>query len=153
MRKRGARFQRRIDPGAGLQAIAMQHALDASQKTDLGCALRLALEALRTGKATEQEFHTLAAAVNVSLVLCERDIGPEYLADIKRAQQSLLRLWERGKTTGRWIFDGPGLASAMHAIDLHEAQLAAVSRSEASAAMREIVRRVHTGQVFEEQRA
>lgn len=152
MRKRGARFQRRLDPRAGLQAIAMQHPLDTTQKADLGVALRVSLEALRTGRATEQEFHTLAAAVNVSLVLCERNIGAEYLPVIKDAQQGLLRLWQRGKATGRWLMDGPGLNHAMQAIDLHEAQLATVSRKEAADAMVEVKRRVVRGDVFEEQR-
>ena len=153
MRKRGAHFRRRIDPAAGLQAIAMQHPLDTTQKTDLGVALRVSLEALRTGRATEQEFHTLAAAINVSLVLCERGTGNEYEATIKGAQEGLLRLWQRGQHTGRWVMDGPGLHHAMQCIDLHEAQIAIVSRQEAADAMREVKRRIQRGDVFEEQRA
>ena len=152
MRKRGARFHRRIDPCAGLHAISMQHALDASQKTDLGCALHVSLEALRTGQASEQEFHTLAAAVNVSLVLCERDIGNEHLPAIKQAQASLLRLLERGRTTGRWLFDGQAWKECSHAIAIHEAQLASVSRQQAANAMREVVRRIDNGNVFDEVR-
>lgn len=153
MRKRGAHFKRRIDPHAGLQAIAMQHRLDDVQQADLGVALRVNLEALRTGQANETAFHTLAAAINVSLVLCERDVGAEYLPAIKLAQEGLLRLWARAKQTGRWLFDGSGWHDTAHAIDLHEAQLASVSRREASEAMREVMRRIHNGNIFEEQRA
>ena len=54
MRKRGKSFSRRIDPRASMQAIAMQRPLDAEQKTDLGVALRVSLEAPRTGRATER---------------------------------------------------------------------------------------------------
>lgn len=153
MRKRGAHFQRRIDPGAGLQAIAMQHRLDAEQQADMGVALRVNLEALRTGQADETAFHTIAAAINVSLVLCERDVGADYLPAIKRAQDGMLRLWTRAKQTGRWVFDGSGWHDTAHAIDLHEAQLAVVSRKSASAAMREVMRRIHNGNIFDEQRA
>lgn len=153
MRKRGAHFHRRVDPRASMQAIAMQRPLDAEQKTDLGVALRVSLEALRTGRATEQEFHTLAACINVSLVLCERDIGAEHMPTIKRAQQALLRLWSRGKASGRWVMDGPGLVSIVEGVDLHEAQLANVARSEAADAMREVRRRIQRGDIFETQKA
>ncbi len=149
MRKRGAHFKRRIDPHAGLQAIAMQHQLDHSQKQTIGLALRTLLEALRLGKADEHAFHNLAAAVNVSLVLCERGIGEEYLDLVKRAQDALLRLYQRGRQSGRWVMDGPGLNDLREAIDLHEQHLALVSRAEAANAMREVMRRINRGDVFE----
>lgn len=152
MKKRGAQFSRRIDPHAGLHAIAMHHRLDDEQQADLGVALRVNLEAMRTGRADESAFHTIAAAVNVSMVLCERGKGANYLPDIMQAQTSLLRLWQRGKNTGRWLFDGPGWQHVNHAIDLHEAQLANVTRREASEAMREVIGRINSGLICEEQR-
>lgn len=153
MRKRGAHFQRRIDPHAGLHAIAMNRPLDDSQKTDESIALRVSLEALRTGMADESAFHTITAAINVSLVLCERGVGADYLPSIKQAQDALLRVWTRSEKSGRWLFDGPGWQRVLHAVDLHEAQLASISRREASEAMREVIRRIHQGHVFEEQSA
>ena len=153
MKKRGANFHRRIDPHAGLHAIAMNRPLDAAQKTDESIALRISLEALRTGMADESAFHTITAAINVSLVLCERGVGADYLPDIKQAQDALLRVWTRSEKSGRWLFDGPGWQRVLHAVDLHEAQLASISRREASDAMREVVRRIDQGNVFEEQRA
>jgi hypothetical protein len=153
MRKRGAHFARRIDPQASLHAISMLHRLDAGQQTDLGVALRVSLEAIRTGRATEQEFHTLAACINVSLVLCERGVAADYLPAVKQAQEGLMRLLRRGRETGRWVFDGTGMHDVMHGIELHEAQLATVSRREAADAMREVMRRIDRGDVFEEQRA
>ncbi len=152
MRKRGAHFTRRIDPTAGLHAITMLHRLDTTQQTDLGVALRVSLEAIRTGRATEQEFHTLAACINVSLVLCERGVAADYMPAVKLAQAGLLRLFKRGNSAGRWVFDGPGMHDVMHGIDLHEAQLATVTRKEAADAMREVIRRIDRGDVFQEQR-
>lgn len=149
MRKRGARFIRRIDPQAGLHAIVMLHQLDHSQKQTIGLALRTMLEALRLGKADEHAFHNLAAAVNVSLVLCERGVGEDYLPLVKRAQDALLRLFERGRKSRRWVMDGPGLNDLREAIDLHEQQLALVPRAEAANAMREVMRRIRQGNVFE----
>ena len=153
MRKRGAHFTRRIDPHAGLHALAMNRPLDASQKTDESIALRVSLEALRTGRADESAFHALTAAVNVSMVLCERGNGGDYLPDILKALDSLLRVWQRAQKTGRWLFDGAGWQHVNHAIDIHEAQLASISRREASDAYREVIRRIDRGLVVEEQRA
>lgn len=153
MRKRGAHFNRRSDPHAGLHALAMNRPLDAAQKADESIALRVSLEALRTGMADESAFHTITAAINVSLVLCEWGVGADYEADIKQAQAALLRVWTRSQKTGRWLFDGAGWQRVLHAVDLHEAQLASISRREASEAMREVIRRIDQGNVFEEQRA
>ncbi|MCK9386111.1 MAG: hypothetical protein M0Q15_15990 [Nevskia sp.] len=152
MKKRGAHFTRRIDPQAGLHAISMLHRLNATQQADLGVALRFSLESIRTGRATEQEFHTLAACINVSLVLCERGVAADYLPAVKLAQAGLLRLLKRGRESGRWVFDGPGMQDVLHGIELHEAQLAFVTRKEAAEAMREVMRRIDRGDVFEEQR-
>lgn len=153
MRKRGAHFHRHIDPHAGLHAIAMNRPLDASQKTDESLALRVSLEALRTGRNVEAAFHAITAAVNVSMVLCERKVGPEHLPAILHAQDSLLRVWQRAQQTGKWLFDGPGWQRVLHAIDLHEAQLATISRREASEALYEVIRRINQGLVCEAQRA
>ena len=91
MRKRGATFKRKYqrDPGAWAHAIGMQQQLTDDQLIDLGMAVHVCIERLRTGHGIELDWHTLAAAANVSLVLCERGIGGEYLDDIKRAQDSL----------------------------------------------------------------
>ena len=152
MRKRGRQFSRRIDPHAGLHAIAMQHPLDASQKTDESIALRANLEALRLGHGGESAFHTITAAVNVSMVLCERGHGAEYLPAILQAQDSLLRVWQRSQQCGKFLFDGDGWQQVKHAIDIHEAQLANVVRQEATDAMREVMRRIDRGLVCEAQR-
>ena len=151
MRKRGAHFTKRIDPHAGLHALAMNRPLDASQKTDESIGLRVSLEALRTGSAGESAFHAIVAAVNVSMVLCERGHGVHYMPDILQAQTSLLRVWQRAQKSGRWLFDGPGWQHVNHAIDIHEAQLADISRRDASEAWREVVLRIKRGHVFEEQ--
>lgn len=153
MRKRGAHFTRRIDPHAGLHALAMNRPLDASQKTDESIALRVSLEALRTGRADESAFHSITAAINTSLILCERGHGEDYEPDIKQALEALLRVWQRAQKTQRWLFDGPGWQHVNHAIDIHEAQLANVSRRDARDAFREVIRRIDRGLVLEAQRA
>lgn len=150
MRKRGAHFKNkgRIDPGAWLQAIGMQQPLTQDQIDDLGLAVHLAIERLRTGNPIEGDWHTLAAAVNVSMVLCERGVGAEYLPDILAAQDALLRIFDRHATTGRWVFDGPAYTALTRAVEIHEAHAAAITRDGARAAMLEVRRRAARGEVL-----
>lgn len=150
MRKRGKGFHNkgRRDPGAWLQAIGMQQPLTQDQRDDLGLAVHLSLERIRTGSGEARDFHTLAAAVNVSLVLCERGIGPEYLDDVIAAQDALLRMLARQRRTGRWGFDGSGYATLARAVELHEAQVGGITRDGARAAMLEVRRRAARGEVL-----
>lgn len=149
MRKRGAHFNRRLDPQAGLQAIAMLHGLDPSQQRDLGVQMRFSLEAIRTGRASQEDFYRLAACINTGLILCERGFGVEYLPAFKDAQAALLRLRANGIVRGRWIFDGGDMDRVLQGIQVHESQLTSISRKEADDAMREVMRRVDNGDVFD----
>lgn len=152
MRKRGKGFHGkgsgRVDRGAWLQAIGMQQPLTQEQIDDLGRAVHLAIERLRIGQPIEGDWHTLAAAVNVSMVLCERGVGEEYLPDILAAQDALLRIFDRHGKTGRWAFDGPAYQALTRAVAIHEAQAAAITRDGARAAMLEVRRRAARGDVL-----
>lgn len=149
MRKRGARRPRPPDAGAFLRAIGLQQQLDGGQQLDLTLAVRVAAQALRSGAGVEHHVHTLASAVNVALVLCERGAGHEFQNVIIAGQTALVRTIERGRRTGRWGFDGPALAEVDAAIAVYEAQLAAVPCITALDAVREVTRRVNQGHVFE----
>ena len=149
MRKRGARFKRRIDPHAGLHAIAMHHRIDNTQQVDLTIGVRAAALAMRSGAGTEDHVHTLASAINTALLLCERGTGSEHTAAVIDAQFALVRTIERGKRSGKWGFDGPALAQVEAGIEVFEAQLASITRIEARDAVREVTRRVNQGHVFE----
>lgn len=148
MRKRSKYRPYRSDPGAWAQAIGMTQPMADDQLRDLGMAVHTSIERLRIGKGIEMDFHTLAAAVNVSLVLCERGIGAEYLGDVTTAQDALIRILERQRATGRWAFDGPAYVALARAVELHEAQLETITRDGARAALLEVRRRVDRGQVL-----
>lgn len=148
MRKRGAHFHGKRDPGAWAQAIGMQQQLTDDQRTDLGMAVHQCIERLRTGHGIELDWHTLAAAVNVSLVLCEWHIGEDHLDDIKTAQDALIEILHRHRRTGRWAFHGAGYVALARAVEIHEAQLASITRYTARAAMLEVRRRVDRGEVL-----
>lgn len=148
MRKRSKYRPYRTDRSAWAHAIGMQQQLTDDQTTDLGMAVHTCIERLRTGHGIELDWHTLAAAVNVSLVLCERGIGPEYLDDIKTAQDALIEILERHRKTGRWGFHGAGYVALTHAVAIHEAQLANITHDSARAALLEVRRRVDRGEVL-----
>lgn len=149
MRKRAHRPHRPPDPAAFLRAIGLQHGMDANQQRDLTLGVRAAVLALSSGAGCEDHVHTLASAVNVALVLCERGAGGEFQDDIIAGQLALMRTIERGKRTRQWGFDGPALGEVERALEVYEAQLAAVPRIEARDAVRETARRVQQGHVFE----
>jgi len=138
MRKRSKYRPYRVDPGAGMHAIAMQHGMADDQLLDLGMAIHTSIERMRLGMGIELDFHTLAAMVNVSLILCERGVGPEYLDDIKIAQDALIEM----------AFHGVGYTALSRAVQIHEAQLANITRDSARAAMLEVRRRVDRGEVL-----
>lgn len=148
MRKRSKYRPYRTDRSAWAQAIGMQQQLTDDQRTDLGMAVHTCIERMRTGNGIELDWHTLAAAVNVSLVLCERGIGADYLDDIKTAQDALIEILERHRKTGRWAFSGSAYTALARAVEIHEAQLAAITRDSARAAMLEVRRRVDRGEVL-----
>src|SRR5574340_42184 len=130
MRKRSKYRPYRTDRSAWAHAIGMQQQLADDQLTDLGMAVHTCIERMRTGNGVELDWHTLAAAVNVSLVLCERGIGAEYLDDVKTAQDALIEILGRHRRTGRWAFHGSAYVALTRAVELHEQQLANVTRSE-----------------------
>lgn len=148
MRKRSTYRPYRVDPGAALHTIAMQHGMNSGQLQDLGLAMHGAIERMRTGHGVESDFHDLAATVNVSLILCERGTGAEYEQIVKDAQHALMRTLERGRKTGRWGFDGEGYTQITRAVALHEQQIALVPRVECVEAMNECRRRMERGQVL-----
>lgn len=150
MRKRGKHFKGkgRRDPRAWLQAIGMQQPLTQEQQDDLGLAVHLAIERLRVGAPIDGDWHTLAAAVNVSMVLCEKGVGREHLDDVLAAQDALLRIFDRHAKIGRWAFDGQAYTELTRAVAIHEAHAAAITRDGARAAMLEVRRRAARGEVL-----
>ena len=150
MRKRSTRRPYRVDRSAWAHAVGMQQQLTDDQRTDLGLAVHACIERLRTGNGIELDWHTLAAAVNVSLVLAEKGVGDEHLEDIKLAQDALIEILGRHRRTGRWAFTGSGYVALARAVEIHEAQLASVTRDGARAAMLEVRRRVERGETLNE---
>ena len=148
MRKRSKYRPYRVDAGAGMHAIAMQHNMADDQLLDLGMAIHTSIERMRLGMGIEVDFHTLAAMVNVSLILCERGVGNEFEQVVKDAQDALIEILQRNRRTGKWAFSGSGLQAINAAAQLHEQQIALVPRAACRDAMIECRRRMQRGEVL-----
>ena len=110
---------KRVDASAAFKVIKMIEPFNASELLRLELPIRMSYEALRNGKGTEDDWSDIAAAINVTVVraravdaLCEQTASD--------ASDALLRVYHRAQRTGRWVFDGPGLAQVAQGIDLHE---------------------------------
>ncbi len=151
MRKKGAHFkgkQRPADPLAFAHAIAMQQGMSGDQLADLGMAVNASILRLRVGHGTDSDWHTLVAAVDVSLVLCEWGYGHKHLDAVRAAQDALVHIHDRKLRTGKLAFDGAAYVAITAAIALHEAQVAAAPRIVARDAMLEVKRRMARGNVL-----
>lgn len=98
MRKSCKRKQR----GAGLPTIfgMTQSMLNDLQIIPLGI-----LESFREGNGTEQNWATLAAAINVAAVLARKQ--PKDVRDhIEAGMLALMSLYSRGNGIGKWVCTG-----------------------------------------------
>lgn len=148
MRKRCRRRHYPVNPAAWQQTVDMQHRMTDDQLRDLGFAVHLAIERMRLGCSLEEDFGALAAAANVSLILCERGVAADQIDLVKRGQDALVFAAERNRRLGKWGFSGPEMQAVNAVIALHEQQIAAVPRALCRDAMREAIRRADRGDVL-----
>lgn len=149
MKKRSKYRARPVDPAAWQRAIALQQPIEQDSLQTLGFGVHMAIERLRTGCPVEDDFYALAVAANVSLILCERDVGPEHIDAIKAGQDALMGMLHRHRRTGRWGFSGPEMQAINVMVAIHEAQIASVPRVTCRDALYEARRRAERGEVLE----
>lgn len=142
----------RINSAAAFNVIQNAHdaaydakPLDADQIDELGIGYYAALKAVRQGKGTPDQLGTLAGAINISLVLAENGIGPEYLDLLKEAKNAIFRTIQRERATGKVVFYGPDSTKIGEALDVHDMQILVVSKNEMVAAVTEVRRRIDAG--------
>jgi hypothetical protein len=148
--------RKKYDPARYLHRIAANaerrrdaNPLTSDQQRDLGLAYRLSFDTMLRG-GSESAWHSLAASLNIALILCERRIGAEYEPQIKAAMQALMRCKYRQHQTGSWALDAAGIAALRTALEIHDAQVEIAERAEIRAAINEVHRRVETGDVYAE---
>lgn len=107
---------------------------------------------MKNGSATDGDFHTLAAVVNVALVRAETvagDVDELCVAMVKRAQDALMVLDERHKRLGRWGVCYQSLEHIPPALEFYQQVLELSTPLQMQEAMREVIRRGDAGEVIE----
>lgn len=140
----------------GLIAIARVHAraeeaspLRDDQLTDLGVAYWVSLENLRTGPATEEAWCCVVCALNIGMVLCEQEIGPEYVEDLVKALDGAFRAKIRSQNSGNFRLDGNAMRDIEIGLAIHDEQMRIATRSEVTRAMNSVHARMEAGNIYE----
>ncbi|WP_321902063.1 hypothetical protein [Paraburkholderia tropica] len=135
---------------AGFDVMERRAPMDISQTTDLGIAYHVALNEMINGRGTEEHWSTIVCALNIALVLAETGPGLDSIGIIKSALDGMVRARDRARRSGRWGFDGEALNVVKISIEVHDAQLATVTKAAVLAALAEVHRRIDAGDAFEE---
>lgn len=147
--------RRPYDPSRWLARTqaAQQKRLDAApllpdQQRDLGLNVWLSFELMTKG-GSEIAWHNLASTLNIAMRLAEVGIGAEYLSDITKAQDALVRIDYRQRRTGSWAFDAEGMAAVQAALEIHDEQMKLAERGEVRSAINEVNKRLKSGDVLQ----
>ena len=99
-----------------------------------------AMNNLRTGKAERRDIDAIIDAMNVAEALAKRGFGGDWLAEVQHAQDQLLELARRGVENGmRFIVRGEELKALNLGMQIHDAQLEAVTVRELELAMQDVM--------------
>ena len=134
------------DPMATFKAINKVKLFNESEQLRLNLPVRIAYESIKSGKGIDDDFHTLAAAINVAMV-CAEKIDPLVEDTAVRARDAMGRCLKRHKQLGVWGFDGLALQDVPVAIDLHEQLIDLYTPLQLQTAMKEVLRRMDAGQL------
>ena len=122
----------------------VQAGLKKVDKIGAGTTLKIrnydAMNNLRRGEATRRDIDGIVVAMYVAEALCILGVGGDWLTEIIDAQDFLLTLARRGVANGfRFIVRGEELMALNLAMEVHDAQLEAVTVRELEQAMQDVI--------------
>lgn len=120
-------------------AITQQGHLDHLRIRELG-----SIEAFRTGKATPDDWRSLADMLNITETLAASGVGPEALEPCKKANEALGNAHARHKAGKSLGFTGPELQSIRDAYDFHDLQRQSISRAQYEQAIKKTADRIRS---------
>ena len=129
MRKQCRRkiWSTQINPIA--HAIAGASITDEASLNKLRLGELSALEAMRMGKGTLEDWRMLVDLMNITETFGKNGIGPEALPDCELAQESLHKAAKRYEATKRMGLDGQGIKALQNVREWHDLQRTSVARS------------------------
>ena len=126
------------------------HAIEGAAITDTGKLNQLrmvelsAIEAFAKGRATPNDWRTIADMLNVSESLCQMGVGPEALESCEKAQEALGNAHARHSAGKPLLFTGPELQQVRDAYEYADLQRASVSRSDLERAVKRTADRIRS---------
>lgn len=114
------------DPVAAFKLLNAAKPNEPGKLVDEHIECRVALERLRDGSATEQDFDLVAHILNAALVRAE-EINDLLVETIQRGQAGMVRMKDRSLRGLRMGFDAAGLRDVPAALDAWEAMADASS--------------------------
>ena len=142
-RKRRAHTARRADPHSVYRVLNRTEPLREEERAQLLVPVRLSFEKMRSGTGTEHDFDTLAATVNLCMVVAET-VSSDMLHFTQQAQDALMDMHARHKRTGRWGLDHASLELLPSVIHIYEQLLELCAPAQLKRAWIEVVDRVNT---------
>lgn len=99
-----------------------------------------AMNNIRMGVATRQDIDSVIDAFNVAEALAKRGVGADWATEIRAAQDALLVLARRGVERGfKFIVKAEELVAMNLGMEIHDAQLEAVTVKELEGAMNDVM--------------
>jgi hypothetical protein len=123
----------RLDNMAWVQS-GLRRVEDVSASATIKIRNHDAMNTLRLGNATKAEIDIIIAALNIAEALARRGVGSDWLTELRAAQDALLTLARRGLTS-RFIVRADELTALNLAMEIHDAQLEAVTVKQLETAM------------------
>jgi hypothetical protein len=148
--RRSAQAKRKYqaDPSSIYRLMSRIQPFTEDEQTALALPVRVALDAFRNGRASQDDFDTLATAANVCLVRSEA-VSPLCVEASQRGQDALMRAKRRFDSLRRWGLDGPGIQEVNDLVDLYEQFLALSTPQQMKDALQTILERSFLGEALQ----
>ena len=143
-----AKRRYKADPHSIFRVLGRALPFTPDEQAQMNLPVMLALDAIAHGKGVEDDFHTLASAVNISMV-CAEKIDPLVEKTCTDALDALRRMHSRQIKHGTWAFDGPGYTAIKEAADVYQQLTSLLTGGQLKAAMQECMSRMEAGEVME----
>lgn len=141
--RKAARGKRRYiaDPMSFYRVMGRAEPFSEEHQRQLTLPVRMAYDGFLKSAATEPDYHTLAAAVNIAMICSER-IDPLVQQSCIAGRDAMLRVWNRFLATAKWGLDGPAIAELEQVVDIYEQLASLLTGGQLQAAMVECFRRM-----------
>lgn len=102
-----------------------------------------AMSSITKGTGTKDDWQEISNIINMSIILCERGFGEEYMPVLKKAADALNNARDRVKNEGKsLLFRGDEMQAVNDGLELHDAQLDITLVRDVELAVQEVEKRL-----------